>query len=104
MQTEPLTIIWTIIGIISALVAGWYQYQKWRQSSIQEKLSMVRNLVTVAEQVFSESGSGKERRAYVLSKLVKRYPKEEYEHLSELIEAAVYELHQQQAKGTGKPE
>lgn len=98
MQTEFLNIIWTVIGIVGALAAIWYQYQKWRMASTAEKLDMVRNLVTVAEQVIAEPGSGKERFAYVINKLVKQYPKEEYDHLSHLIEAAVYELNQAKGK------
>lgn len=98
MQNELVNIIWTVIGIAGVLAAGWYQYQKWRQASTKEKVDMVRNLVTVAEQIFAESGSGKQRFAYVISKLVKRFPKEDYEHLGELIEGAVYELNQAKGK------
>lgn len=98
MQTELVNIIWGMLVIVGLLITIWHQYQKWRMASTAEKLSMVRNLVTVAEQVIAEPGSGKARFAYVINKLVKQYPKEEYEHLSELIEAAVYELNQAKGK------
>lgn len=81
-----LLTLWVVI------VVGYSLYRTYGQATTVEKLLMVRRLVNLAEEVFTEPKSGQERFAYVLNKLIHLYPKEDPNQLSLWIERAVQQM------------
>lgn len=92
------TISLILLTLWMAFLVVYSFYRDYRQSTTAEKLAMVRRLVIVAEQTFTEPGTGNQRFTYVINKLAHLYPKDEYADLAELIEAAVYDLNQKQSQ------
>lgn len=90
-----------VISILFALVVAYLVYIQWRQESAAGLRDMVRRLVAAAEQLFDVPSSGKEKFAWVMARLVKRYPLVDWDILEEQIQEAVYELNNGKGRDRG---
>lgn len=98
MQFDLDNIGLILLALWVLIVIGYSFYRTYGQATTVEKLMMVRRLVNLAEEVFTDPKSGQERFAYVLDKLSHLYPKEDPSQLNVWIERAVQQM-KEAAKG-----
>lgn len=84
-----------LLALWVVIVVGHSVYRTYGQATTVEKLLMVRRLVALAEDVFTEPKSGPERMTYVLDRLVQLFPDDDRARLEAMIEAAVQQMKEQ---------
>ncbi len=86
-------ILGAVLPLILLVVAG-YLIKNYRDDSV---IKWVKIAVNAAEQIYSASGMGKEKFAYVSEWISKKFKISEAD-LKNIIESAVYELNKQDAE------
>lgn len=82
----------TLIAAIITAVVVPYIRSKTTAAQQKEITTLVQIAVTAAEQLYTQSGKGKEKKAYVLKWLSERGVVVDEKELDAMIEAAVFEL------------
>ncbi|MBR5202656.1 MAG: holin [Clostridia bacterium] len=99
MEYIDLTnIVAVIIGLILALVARYavpFLKEKYGEAKFQNIAKYVKIAVGAAEMLYSESGAGAEKKAYVIDYLKRKGFTIDFETLDNLIENAVFELNKE---------
>lgn len=95
MDITPVvnTLIALIAAIITAFVIPWVK-SKTTAAQREEIEAWVRIAVTAAEQIYSGSGKGKEKKKYVLDFLAEKNLKIDEESVDLMIESAVKNMNQ----------
>ncbi len=95
MDITPVvnTLIALIAAIITAFVIPWVK-SKTTAAQREEIEAWVRIAVTAAEQIYSGSGKGKEKKKYVLDFLAEKNLKIDEESVDLMIESAVKEMNE----------
>lgn len=93
--TELLTAVITVLIGIAARYAIPYLKEKWGEAKFDNIQKWVKIAVGAAEMIYTESGMGKEKKAYVLEFLNKKGFTVDYDALDNLIENAVLELNKE---------
>ena len=95
MDPQTITAYAITVLILAAIVAGWaYLRRVLANDSTTQAAEYIRVLVKAAEQQFEAND---ERRAWVVAQVRERYPKIPIDMLLAVLEAAVYDLNQEQA-------
>ena len=95
MDPNAITAYAVTALILAAIVAGWaYLRRVLANDSTTQAAEYIRVLVKAAEQQFEAND---ERRAWVVAQVRERYPKIPIDMLLAVLEAAVYDLNQEQA-------
>ena len=84
-------VIALIAAVITAFVIPWIK-SKTTAAQREEINAWVKIAVTAAEQIFTETGMGKEKKAYVLKFLEEKNLKIDEESVDLMIESAVKEM------------
>lgn len=84
-------VIALIAAVITAFVIPWIK-SKTTAAQREEINAWVKIAVTAAEQIFTETGMGKEKKAYVLKFLEEKNLKIDEESVDLMIESAVKEI------------
>ena len=92
--TPIIEAVAALIGVIITCVLIPYIKSKTTTEQQKEINAWVKIAVSAAEQLFTGSGSGEEKKAYVIAWLKERGITVDEAELDALIEAAVYELEQ----------
>ena len=94
-MTNITPIIEAVVTLIVALMSAFvipYIKQKTNKTQQEEIVAWVKIAVTAAEQIYTGSGRGEEKKAYVVEWLKARNLKVDEEKLDALIESAVHQL------------
>lgn len=94
-MTDITPIIEAIVTLLVALISAFvipYIKSKTSVEQQQEIEAWVKIAVTAAEQIYTGSGRGAEKKAYVVEWLETRNLKVDEKKLDALIESAVYQL------------
>ncbi len=94
-MTDITPIIEAVVTLIVALISAFvipYIKQKTNKTQQEEIAAWVKIAVTAAEQIYTGSGRGAEKKAYVVEWLKARNLKVDEKKLDALIESAVYQL------------
>lgn len=94
-MTNITPIIEAVVTLIVALISAFvipYIKQKTNKTQQEEIVAWVKIAVTAAEQIYTGSGRGEEKKAYVVEWLKARNLKVDEEKLDALIESAVHQL------------
>ena len=92
--TPIIETAFVLIGVIVSCVLIPYIKSKTTAEQQQEINAWVKIAVAAAEQIFTGSGRGEEKKAYVVQWLKDRGVAVDTERIDAMIEAAVYELNQ----------
>ena len=92
--TPIIEAVAALIGVIITCVLIPYIKSKTTTEQQKEINAWVKIAVSAAEQLFTGSGRGEEKKAYVIAWLKERGSTVDEAELDALIEAAVYELEQ----------
>lgn len=92
--TPIIEAVAALIGVIITCVLIPYIKSKTTTEQQKEINAWVKIAVSAAEQIFTGSGRGEEKKAYVIAWLKERGITVDEAELDALIEAAVYELEQ----------
>ena len=92
--TPIIEAVAALIGVIITCVLIPYIKSKTTTEQQKEINAWVKTAVSAAEQLFTGSGRGEEKKAYVIAWLKERGITVDEAELDALIEAAVYELEQ----------
>ena len=96
MEYIDLTeVIVAVIGVLAAVAARYaipYLKEKWGEAKFSNIAKWVEIAVGAAEMIYTESGMGEQKKAYVLQYLNKKGLTVDYDTLDNLIENAVLEL------------
>ena len=90
MIENIISYIAAAIAALAAYVVIPYVKERMGEVRFQQLKSWVRTAVLAAEQVFSESGMGEEKKRYVAGLLEDRFESLSQEESDALIESAVY--------------
>ena len=88
-------VIVAVIGVLAAVAARYaipYLKEKWGETKFFNIAKWVEIAVGAAEMIYTESGMGEQKKAYVLQYLNKKGLTVDYDTLDNLIENAVLEL------------
>lgn len=99
MNATP--IIEAVMALIAAIITTIlipYIRSKTSESQQQKLMAIIQIAVTAAEQIYKESGMGKQKKAYVINWLSERGITIDDEKLDALIESAVYTLKGEQMR------
>ena len=88
--TPIIEAAFTLIAAIITAVVVPYIRSKTTDTQRAGLMALVRIAVTAAEQLYTETGKGKEKKAYVLAWLTERGIKVDGDKLDAMIESAVY--------------
>ena len=95
MDPNAITAYAVTALILAAIVAGWaYLRRVLANDSTTQAAEYIRTLVKAAEQQFEAND---ERRAWTIAQVRERYPKIPIDLILAVLEAAVYDLNQEQA-------
>ena len=95
MDPQTITAYAITVLILAAIVAGWaYLRRMLANDDNAAAVAYIQTLVKAAEQQFSAND---ERRAWVVAQVRERYPKIPIDLILAVLEAAVYDLNQEQA-------
>ena len=90
--TPIIEAVFALLGaIITAFVIPWIK-SKLNENQLKELQIWVNAAVAAAEQIFSEPGSGMEKKKYVVEFLESKGFTVDMDSLDKLIESAVYAL------------
>lgn len=93
--TELFIAVITVLIGIAARYAVPYLKEKWGNEKFDNVQKWVKVAVGAAEMIYTESGMGKEKKAYVIQFLNKKGFTVDYDALDNLIENAVLELNKE---------
>ena len=95
MEITPVVnaVIALIAAVVTAFVIPWVK-SKTTAAQREEIEAWVRIAVTAAEQIYSGSGKGKEKKKYVLDFLAEKNLKIDEESVDLMIESAVRNMNQ----------
>ena len=95
MDPQTITAYAVTVLILAAILAGWaYVRRMLANDTNAAAVAYIQTLVKAAEQQFTAND---ERHAWVVAQVRERYPKIPIDLILAVLEAAVYDLNQEQA-------
>lgn len=96
MDPNTITALAVTVLALAAVIGGWIYLRRYlRDSTDAEMVGFVRMLVRAAEQQFLDNEA---RRAWAIAEAKKRFPAMPLDILIAVLEAAVYDLNQDQTE------
>lgn len=99
---EIITPVATTVSLIIIVAAAlWAVYQRYRQADAPQRTELVegavKRLVEAAEQMYQAPASGNTKFGWVMNRLIRRFPDEEWDDLSDAVQASVLHLNRDKA-------
>jgi hypothetical protein len=100
-ETILVEVAVVVAGLIIVLAMGWGFWQRYRQADAPQRTELiegaVKRLVEAAEQMFGGPKMGDTKFAWVMNRLNRRFPDEEWDDLSDAVQSAVLHLNRDKA-------